>query len=167
MDLGRLTWSSVSHSGLLKFVRITRLKVNLNRLRIYFWVMGILKKSLTPSGHLTLLNAQFVRLPWIGSPSQLIADKVSSSVTPYYNAALVRTIFTTLAAFCSIHEDVLLIFQQSNLIYKFQCCCNATYIGHTSQHLEVKRHVPRDICNHTTSEHSNGSILPPVSIWMP
>ena len=31
-----------------------------------------------------------------------------------------------------------------------------TYIGCTSQHLEVKveQHVPRDICNHTTSGHS-------------
>ena len=43
-----------------------------------------------------------VRLPWIGSPSQLIADKVSSSVIRCYNVAMVRTIFTTWAAFCSI-----------------------------------------------------------------
>ena len=62
----------VSHSGLLRFVWITRLKANLNRLKIYFCVMGILKKSmLTPltkllirlgiiSGHLALLNAQFM-----------------------------------------------------------------------------------------------------------
>ena len=91
----------------------------------------------------------YVRLPWIGSPSQLITDKVSSSVTPCYNAAMVRTIFTTQAAFPSIHKDVLPIFQQSNLIYKFQCCYNVTYIGYTSQHLEirVKQHVSRDIRN--------------------
>ena len=68
----------------------------------------------------------YVRLPWIGSPSQLIADKVSSSVTLCFNAAMVRTIFTTRAAFCFIHKDVLPIFQLSNLIYKFQCCCNRT-----------------------------------------
>ena len=37
----------------------------------------------------------YVRLPWIGSPIQLIAEKVSSSVTRCYNAAWVQPIFTT------------------------------------------------------------------------
>ena len=53
-------------------VRTTRLKVILNRLKIYFWVTGILwKLLLSPltklsislgitSGHLALLNAQFM-----------------------------------------------------------------------------------------------------------
>ena len=66
------TRSSVSHSGLLRFAQITRLKANLNRLKIYFWVMGILRNSLlTPltklflslgiaSGYLALLNDQFM-----------------------------------------------------------------------------------------------------------
>ena len=97
----------------------------------------------------------YVSLPWIGSACQLIADKVTSSVACCYNAVKVRTIFTTRTAFCSIHKDVLLIFQQSNLIYKFQCCCEATYIGRTSQCLEVrvKRHVPRGLSDQTTSEY--------------
>ena len=87
----------------------------------------------------------YVRLPWIGSPSQLIDDKISSSVTHCYNAAMVWTIFTTRAEFRSIHKDVLPIFQQSNLIYKLHSCCNTTYIGCTSRCLEVivKQHVPR------------------------
>ena len=52
----------------------------------------------------------YVRLPWIESPNQSIADKVSSAVTCCY-AAMVRTIFTTQAALHSIHKDVLPIFQ--------------------------------------------------------
>ena len=52
-----------------------------------------------------------VKLPWIESPSQLIADKVSSSVICCYNVAMVQTILTTQAAFHSIHKDVLPIFQ--------------------------------------------------------
>ena len=40
-------------------------------------------------------SSVYVRLPWIGSPSQLIADKVSSSVIHCYNAAMIRTFFTT------------------------------------------------------------------------
>ena len=98
----------------------------------------------------------YVKLPWIVCFGQLIANKVSSSVTRCYNAATFRTIFATRAAFRSSHKDVLPNLQQSNLIYKFQCCCNATYIGHTSKCLKfrVKQHVPSDIRNHTTSEHS-------------
>ena len=44
----------------------------------------------------------------------------------------------------------------SDIIYKFQCGCNDTYIGHNFQRLEVrvKQHVPRDISNRTTSRHS-------------
>ena len=144
LSLGRLTWSSVLYSGLLRLVQIMGLKVNLNGLKIYSWVMGILRKLLlTPWTkllislgitlcHLVLLNVLSVRLPWIGSPSQLIVDKVSSSVIHCFNAAMVRTIFTTRAAFCSTHKDVLPIFQLSNIIYKLQGCCNATYIGRTS-----------------------------------
>ena len=66
---------------------------------------------------------------------------------------MVQTIFTPWAGFHTIHKDVLPNVQQSNLIYKFQCCCNATYIRCTSQHLEVriKQHGPRDIHKHTTS----------------
>ena len=102
-----------------------------------------------------LLAQSWHRLPWSGSPSRLITDKVSSSVTRCFNAATIRTIFTTRAAFHSTHKDVRLIFQLSNLIYKFQYCCNATYIGRTSQHLEVmvKQDVPRDIQNRATSGH--------------
>ena len=169
------TWISVSHSRLLEFVRITRLKASLNKLKIHFWVMSIPKKSLLCQQWLLMVSINktvnmfrnnirplgpskcsvYVRLLWIGSPSHLIADKVSSSVTRCYNAAIIWTIFTTWAAFHSIHKVVLPIFQQSNLIYEFQCCCNVTYIGHTSQYLEVrvKQHVPRYICNHTTTRY--------------
>ena len=48
-------------------------------------------------------------------------------------------------------------FNQSLLIYKFKCWCNSTYIGCTSQHLEVRvrQHVPQGILNtQITSRHS-------------
>ena len=45
----------------------------------------------------------YVRFSWIGSPSQLIANKVFSSVTRCYNAARVQTIFIIWATFRSIH----------------------------------------------------------------
>ena len=46
--------------------------------------------------------------------------------------------------------------EKVNLIYKFQCCSNAIYIGRISQRLEirVKQHVTRYILNRTTFGHS-------------
>ena len=92
----------------------------------------------------------YVRFPWIGSASQLIANKLTSSVARCYNAVKVQNIFRF------VYKDVRPIFQLSNLICRFQCCCDATYIGRTSQCLEkrVKQHVPRGIRNRTTFRHS-------------
>ena len=72
LNLGRLIWSSVLHSGLSRFVQITGLKVNLNRVKNYFNVTGILRKLLLTSWtklllslgiilcHLALLNVLFI-----------------------------------------------------------------------------------------------------------
>ena len=174
LNLGTWTRSSVSHSGLLRFDGITRLKVNLNRLKNYFWVTGILRKTLlTPLtkllislgiglGHLTLLNAQFM---WDFLGLDLLASWLPIKFLSLLHVVIMRLWFEP---FRSIHKDVLPLFQQSDLIHKFQCCCNVTYIGRTFQRLEVrvKQHVHRDICNRTTSGHQNCSILPSVSIWM-
>ena len=140
--------------------------------------MGILRKSLLKplrkllisfgitSGHLVLLNAQFMLdFPGLNLVASWLPIMFLSLLHAVYNVTRVYY-FTTWASFLSIHKDVLPIFQQSNLIYKFQCVCNTTYIGRTSQRLEVriKQHVPRDICNYTGIQ--NCSILPSVSIWM-
>ena len=52
----------------------------------------------------------YFRLPWIGPASQSFVDKIASSVSRCFNAVKVRSIFTTKAAFNSIHKDVLPIF---------------------------------------------------------
>ena len=86
----------------------------------------------------------YFRLPWIGPASQSFVDKIASLVSRCFNAVKVRSIFTTKVAFDSIHKDVLPIFNQSLLIYKSKCWCNSTYIGRTSQRLDVRvrQHVP-------------------------
>ena len=99
----------------------------------------------------------YFRLPWIGPASQSFADKVASSVYRCYHAVKVRSVFATKTAFNSIHKDMLPIVNQSLLIYKFNCRCSSTYIGRTSQCLEVRirQHVPRGILNRgrSTSGH--------------
>ena len=91
----------------------------------------------------------YFRLLCIDPDSQSFADKVASSVYRCFYAVKVRSVFATKAVFNSIHKYVLPIFNQSLLIYKFKCWYNSTYIGRTSQRLEVKvrQHVPRGILN--------------------
>ena len=47
----------------------------------------------------------------------------------------------------STNRDKLPIFNHSNLIYKFTCRCNSTYIGITCQRPEerVRQHIPRSL----------------------
>ena len=57
----------------------------------------------------------------------------------------------------STNQDKLPIFKQSNLMYKFLCRCNSTYIGMTCQRLEVRvwQHIPRSLLSgRLTSGHS-------------
>ena len=146
--------------------------------------MGILRNSLLTSliklfislgirsGHLTLLNFQFIQdFLWLDP----LASWLPIRFLPLLHAVIMQlSIFVIRDAFRSIHKDVLPIFQQSNLIYKFQCQCNATYIGRTSQCLvvRIKRHVPRDIHNYTTSRYSkllNSAIcehLKALVVWL-
>ena len=118
----------------------------------------------------------YFRLPWIGPASQSFADKVASSVYRCFHAVKIRSIFATKMAFNSIHKDVLPIFNQNLLIYKFNCWCNSTYIGCTRQHLEVqiRQHVPQGIlyCGWVTSRHSQAldlaigkHLLLTISCW--
>ena len=90
-------------------------------------------------------------------PSQSFADKMASSVYRCYHAVNLRPIFTSRLAFNSTNKDKLTIFKQSNLIYKFTCRCNSTYIGMTCQRLEVRvrQHIPRFLLSGwLTSGHS-------------
>ena len=86
----------------------------------------------------------YFRLPWVGSAIESLVNNIASSVYHCYNAVNLRPIFTSRPAFNSTNKDKLPIFKQSNLIYKFTCQCNSTYIGKTCQRLEVRvrQHIP-------------------------
>ena len=64
-----------------------------------------------------------------------------------YHAVNLIPIFTSMPTFNSTNKDKLPIFKQSNLIYKFTCQCNLTYIGMTCQRLEVRvrQHISRSL----------------------
>ena len=89
----------------------------------------------------------YLRLPWIGLVGQTLANKIKLAIINCFNAVKVRTIFTTIPAFRSSQKDVLPIFEQSYIIYKYQCWCDASYIGRTTQRLNIRinQHVPKGI----------------------
>ena len=98
----------------------------------------------------------YFRLPWVGFATESIANKIASSVYHCYNAVNPIPIFTSRPAFNSTKVK-LPIFKRSNLIYKFTCRCNSTYIGMTCQRLEVRvrQHIPRSLLSgRLTSGHS-------------
>ena len=70
-----------------------------------------------------------MKIPWIEAIS--FADKISGLVMHCFNSVNVRTIFIIRPAFQSFQKDTLPILQQSEMIYKFQCQCDADYIGWT------------------------------------
>ena len=101
-------------------------------------------KSFCPSKGLV-----YIKLSWIGPISQEFADNISKSVTRCFYSVKVKTIFTTRFATLSSQKDVLPIIELNMLIYKFQCRCDADYIGRTLQRLgvRVRQQVPRFLLN--------------------
>jgi len=53
-------------------------------------------------------------------------------------------------------QDVLLAFQQSNVIYPFSCHCDSWYIGCTFQRMQDRiKHIPKSIRNATCFQTRN------------
>ena len=102
----------------------------------------------------------YFRLPYVGSATESFANKIASSVYHCYHAVNLRPIFTSRPAFNSTNKDKLPLLKQSNLIYKFNCRCNSTYIGMTYQRLEVRvrQHIPTSLLSgRLTSGHSQAT----------
>ena len=74
-----------------------------------------------------------IKIPWIGSNSQFVTDKISLVVTGYFNSTIVFTIFTTRNVFSSFHKDVLPVLQQTLVVYWFKCSCETDHVSRTIQ----------------------------------
>ena len=78
-----------------------------------------------------------------------------------FNSVKVTTIFTTRFSFSSSQKDILSIVQQSRMIYKFQCQCDADNIGRTIQRLEiqVQQHIPWELLRWSQNDTSKSSLI--------
>ena len=85
----------------------------------------------------------YLKLPWRGKISQKFEQQVKRSVSQCYNSVAMRVIFTTHKLLPSGQKDVLPTKKLNNVIYEFQCRCDARYVGRTSLRLEdrIKQHI--------------------------
>ena len=72
----------------------------------------------------------------------------------------------TIPAFQFFQKDAIPILKQNKMVYKFQCQCDADYIGKTIQRLEVrvKPHVPRELLRYPQNATSKSSQLQELAI---
>ena len=90
------------------------------------------------------LHTIAIKLPFLGSKSHQIDKNLNKMVKECYNSARPRVIFTSRSNFTPATKDHIPLFNQSKVIYRFQCHCGNDYVGKTSRRLvdRVKEHVP-------------------------
>ena len=89
----------------------------------------------------------YLHLPWLGTPSVGLENKIKASVEKCFIAIEQRVIFTSRPLLSAIKKDVLPASLLSNVVYNFSCHCDSPYVGHTSQRLQnrIRQHMPKFI----------------------
>ena len=87
------------------------------------------------------------RLPYLGPISESYRKNISGAVTRCYKTVNPRVVFTSRAILPSSSKDAIPSHKRSQLIYHFECSCESSYVGMTSQRLEsrIAQHVPKKI----------------------
>ena len=96
----------------------------------------------------------YLKLPWIGKNSLKFDGKITLSITNCFGAAQPQIVFSTRKVLPTVHENVLPILQQNNVVYEYVCHCDSRYLGRTSQRLQdrFRQHVSKSIRNRTGQE---------------
>ena len=89
----------------------------------------------------------YIRLPWLGSVSSSFENRLqhlTQNIVPWCKP---RCIFTSRDMFNTTKKDVLPADKLSNVIYLFNCECDYSYVGRTTQRLgeRMRQHVPVDL----------------------
>ena len=105
----------------------------------------------------------YLKLPWRGKISQKFEQQVKRSVSQCYNAVAMTVIFTTHKLLPSVQKDVLQTIKLNNVMYEFQCQCDARLVGRTSLRREdrINQHIPLAIRKKSMCKHCICSDLNP------
>ena len=84
-----------------------------------------------------------MRLPWIGDISRKFRNEIEEVMIKACPSTKPIISFTTTHAFNWVHKDSLPATSRSQLVYKYQCCCDKQYVGKTTQVFSerIKQHV--------------------------
>ena len=87
-------------------------------------------------------NASYFKLPYIGTYSKLVQNRINQLCSRLCKDSNIKLVFTSkkISSFFST-KDRLPNALRSNVVYKFTCaCCNASYVGETTRHFDVRVH---------------------------
>ena len=91
----------------------------------------------------------YLRLPYLGSATSFLEDKVRDIVGNTYGAVKLRIAHLTKKPLNGIFKDVTPVQEKHNVIYHFKCHCDSDYVGRTSQRFHIRRdqHVTKSLRN--------------------
>ena len=86
----------------------------------------------------------YLRLPYIGSNSNVYGMRVKTAVTKCFYSVSPRIIFCSRPILPGATKDVLPTLHKSDVIYQYTCSCDQKYVGRTGQRLlaRIRQHVP-------------------------
>ena len=87
-------------------------------------------------------NTSYFKLPYIGTYSKLVQNRINELCSRLCKDSNIKLVFTSkkISSFFST-KDRLPSALKSFVVYKFTCaCCNASYVGETTRHFDVRVH---------------------------
>ena len=99
-------------------------------------------------------------LPYVNKNSGVLEREICKLVSRTYHSAKPILIFTSKPMFRPGGKDPLAEFKQSMVVYKFNCFCEASYVGMTSRQFgkRIKEHIPKSIDEFCKSNEKTKSI---------
>ena len=96
----------------------------------------------------------FIHLPWLGPKSGAFRNWIHRATIEALRDCKAVCTFTTCRLFNTCKKDVLPAESLSNVIYFFNCACEQSYVGRTSQRLEerIKQHIPASLVKAAESQ---------------
>ena len=88
-----------------------------------------------------------LKVPFINKSSEILEKKIKHLIRNTYYAANPRVVFTSKPLLTPGGKDPISIFNKSMVIYQYNCCCTASYIGLTTRQLRkrIKEHIPKSL----------------------
>ena len=86
-----------------------------------------------------------IKLQFLGKTSYELEKELKNSIRQCYYSATPRVIFLSKPILSHCYKDPIPTLNQSKVVYRYQCCCDNSYVGQTSRRFidRIKEHVPK------------------------